>query len=185
MKNSAFISRTLLHTVFAAISIFLALAAKQYADQFVGPSVPDLILDHIPRIDTSFFFYQGAFMLVAVLLWVVIRMPRYIPFTLASVGLMYLIRSVMMVSTHLPAAYAPSGNDLFFSGHTALPFLFALIFWKYKTLRYFFIAASCIAGTSVLLSHVHYSIDVLAAPFITYTIFVLSKKVFSKEYSFL
>lgn len=185
MKKSVFISRTVFHSVFAGISIFLALAAKQYADQFVGPIIPDLVLDHIPYVDTDFFFYQGAFMLVGVLLYVVVRAPRFIPFTLASIALMYLVRSVMMVTTHLPAASSVSGNDLFFSGHTALPFLLGLIFWKYKTLRYFFFAASCIAGASVLLSHVHYTIDVLAAPFITYAIFVLAKKIFKTEYEFL
>jgi hypothetical protein len=122
-KNKKFVSLVMLHSVFAAVSIFLALASKVYADQFVGPAIPDLILDHIPRIDTSFFFYQGAFALVAVILVAVYCLPQYIPFILASVALFYLIRSCLMVTTHLPAAYAPSGNDLFFSGHTGPPFL--------------------------------------------------------------
>ena len=185
MKNPAFISRTLLHIVFCAVSIFIALVSKEYADGFDGPIIPDLILDHIPYVDTSFFFYQGAAMLIAVALFVLIRVPRYIPFTLASVALFYLVRSGFMVTTHLPAASAVSGQDLFFSGHTGLPFLLALIFWRFDAVRYVFIAASCIAGISVLLSHVHYTIDVLAAFFITYTIFVLAKKIFKTEYGFL
>lgn len=177
--------RTVLQGIFLAVSIFLALAAKQYADQFVGASIPDLILDHIPQIDTSFFFYQGGFIVAGVVLLVLIRLPRYTPFTLGSVALMYLVRSVMMVSTHLPSAHPTSGNDLFFSGHTALPFLLGLIFWKYKTLRYFFFVASGIAGVSVLLSHVHYTIDVIAAPFITYAIYKLAQRVFKKDFDFL
>ena len=174
--------RVILHSIFVMISVAIALLAKAYADQFVGSPIPDLILDHIPQIDTSFFFYEGAFMLVGVLLYIVMRVPRYIPFTLASIALMYLVRSLVMVTTHLPPAHAPSGADLFFSGHTALPFLLGLIFWEFTTARYFFFIASVIAGVSVLLSHVHYSIDVLAAPFITYAVFVLAKNIFKKEY---
>jgi membrane-associated phospholipid phosphatase len=44
-------------------------------------------------------------------------------------------------------------------------------------------AVSFILGASVLLGHVHYSIDVFAAPFMTYTIFVIAKKFFPKEYA--
>lgn len=88
-----------------------------------------------------------------------------------------------MVTTHLPASSSTSSNDLFFSGHTGLPFLFALIFWKYKIPRYVFTVSSGIAGVAVLLSHVHYTIDVLGAYFITYTIYVISKKIFKKEYN--
>jgi hypothetical protein len=171
------------NTIFLIISIVLALVAKQYADSFEGTPIPDLILDHIPYVNTDFFFYQGAFILLAIVLALFIRMPRYIPFTFASVALFYLIRSGFMVTTHLPAASAISGNDLFFSGHTGLPFLFSLIFWKHTTFRYIFIAASGIAGVSVLLSHVHYTIDVLGAYFITYTIYVIAKKIFKKEYT--
>ncbi len=183
-KNKKFISHVVLHSIFVGVSVALALLAKMYADQFVGNAIPDLILDHIPQMDTSFFFYQGAFILVAVIVGVVVMMPQYIPFTLASVALFYLIRSLLMVTTHLPAANPLSGNDLFFSGHTGLPFLMALIFWQYKKLRYFFIIASIIAGISVLLSHVHYSIDVLAAYFITYSIYRICLKIFATEYGY-
>ncbi|HBB03313.1 TPA: hypothetical protein DCZ39_00140 [Patescibacteria group bacterium] len=51
-----------------------------------------------------------------------------------------------------------------------MPFLMALIFWKNKLMRYAFILAAMSFGIIVLLGHLHYSIDVLAAFFITYTI---------------
>lgn len=184
-KNKKFVSLVILHSGFAAVSIALALISKVYADQFVGPAIPDLILDHVPRIDTSFFFYQGAFILVTVIIVTVFSVPQYIPFVLASVALFYLIRSCLMVTTHLPAAYAPSGNDLFFSGHTGLPFLMALVFWRYAILRYFFVFASVVAGISVLLSHVHYTIDVLAAYFITYSIYKICVRIFHIEHGYL
>ena len=39
----------------------------------------------------------------------------------------------------------------------------ALTFWNNKFLRRFFLFASIVAGFSVLLGHLHYSIDVFAA----------------------
>jgi hypothetical protein len=185
MKKADFVPRSIFHLMFLGASVALALAATQYANTFVGPVIPDLILDHVTRVDTSFFFYEGAVILVGFVLLVVIRVPRYIPFTLAAVALFYLIRTLLMVTTHLPSPHPSTGADLFFSGHTGLPFLLSLIFWKYPALRYFFLVASVVAGATVLLSHVHYSIDVLAAPFITYSIYILSKKIFKREYSFI
>ena len=59
-------------------------------------------------------------------------------------------------------------KDLFFSGHTATMFIFALAapkgLWKW-----FFVACTIAVGVLVVLQHVHYSIDVLAAFFFTYT----------------
>jgi membrane-associated phospholipid phosphatase len=82
-------------------------------------------------------------------------------------------------------AYLTSGNDMFFSSHTGLPFLMSLIFWGNYRLRIFFILASMILAASVLLGHLHYSIDVFAAYFITYTIFHIAQKFFKQDYELL
>ena len=75
-----------------------------------------------------------------------------------------------------------NGNDLFFSGHTGLPFLLALIFWENKKLRFLFLGFSVLFAVVVLLGHLHYSIDVFAAYFITYTIFHICKFLFKKDW---
>ena len=120
--------------------------------------------------------------------------PYCIPFTLKSVGLFLLIRSVFVSLTHIgpfpthviivPSGFISSlatGSDRFFSGHTGLPFLLELIFWHDARLRIAFLIATLICGTAVLLGHIHYSIDVLAAFFITYTIHHLAEMAFKKD----
>lgn len=58
-------------------------------------------------------------------------------------------------------------KDLFFSGHTATIFLLYLV-TKRKQLRNLFLVFTIAVGIALLLQHVHYSIDVLAAPFFAY-----------------
>ena len=73
-------------------------------------------------------------------------------------------------------------GNLFFSGHAGFPFLMALIFWDKKFWRWFFLIATVAFGVAVLLAHVHYSIDVFAAPFIVYGIYVITAKLFPHDY---
>jgi hypothetical protein len=58
-------------------------------------------------------------------------------------------------------------RDLFFSGHTATLFLFFLTAQN-KTFKTIFLTAAVLVAFCVLIQHVHYSIDVLAAPFFAY-----------------
>jgi membrane-associated phospholipid phosphatase len=74
------------------------------------------------------------------------------------------------------------GNDSFFSGHTGLPFLMAFIYYDRKWLRIIFISLSMIFGAVVLLAHIHYTIDVLSAFFISYGIYRLSRLLYSKDF---
>ena len=59
-------------------------------------------------------------------------------------------------------------RDLFFSGHTATLFLLYLITGK-KWLKYIFLICTILVGIFVLLQHVHYTVDVIAAPVFAYT----------------
>jgi hypothetical protein len=65
-------------------------------------------------------------------------------------------------------------KDLFFSGHTATLFLLFLL-TNLKYLKIFFLISTMIVGINVLLQHVHYSIDVFAAPFFAYCSYNLVK----------
>ncbi len=58
-------------------------------------------------------------------------------------------------------------KDLFFSGHVGLLSIFYFCSEETKNKVIFFIAASLVA-VFVLLQHVHYTVDVLCAPFFSY-----------------
>lgn len=67
-------------------------------------------------------------------------------------------------------------KDLFFSGHTATLFILFLVEEK-KILRSVFLICTVVVAITVLIQHVHYTIDVFAAVFFTYTCYVVLKKI--------
>ncbi len=184
------------------ILLGLALIANFYAGTFAtfraGNSVQDIILSNIPIFDVSDIFVYGPVIMWVVLLVYCFNKPHQIPFILKSIALFIIIRSTFVSLTHIGpfpdrlimGADSPDwirlftfGGDLFFSAHTGLPFLLALIFWKEKALRILFIATSVFFGIIVLMGHLHYSIDVLSAFFITYTIYHISKWLFKNDFT--
>jgi hypothetical protein len=67
-------------------------------------------------------------------------------------------------------------RDLFYSGHISLLFLFYLCSEK-KRDKYYILFAAISVGIFLLIQHVHYSVDVVCAPFFAYSCYWLSKKV--------
>jgi hypothetical protein len=75
-------------------------------------------------------------------------------------------------------------KDLFFSGHTSILFMMILVTRK-KWLKYVFLTNTFIVGSFVIIQKVHYTIDVLVAPFVAFTcykiIIYLNAKYFTKS----
>jgi hypothetical protein len=186
-----------LSSVLFLMSIAMSFFAIQYATERASNSVTDIILSNIPAIDVDGFFVWGTLSLVVFSLFLLVANPQRVPFALNSLALFYFIRSIFVSLTHIGpfpilagnehwgtiAAHFLFGSDLFFSAHTGAPFLFALIFWHKKELRYIFLAWSVFMATVVLLGHYHYSIDVASAYFITYSIYHLAKFLFPKSFA--
>jgi hypothetical protein len=64
-------------------------------------------------------------------------------------------------------------HDLFFSGHTTTVFLVFLCLKK-KSDRLYTLFASILLGILLLVQHVHYTIDVVAAPVFTFAVYWLA-----------
>ena len=182
------------------ISLMVNYFANIYATRVDQQQVSDIVLSNIRVFDVDVIVNYGPIAVLSILFIIFLLRPSSIPFVLKSGSLLILVRAVFMTLTHigqfqpqLPLStegviyFISGGNDggLFFSGHTALPFLFALTFWSIPSLGYLFLFTSIVLGLSTLLGHLHYSIDVLGAFFITYTVFVIAQKFFAKDFSLL
>jgi hypothetical protein len=178
-----------------AVSILATHYSSRYADIKASSPVDDIILSNTPVFNFEIVFVEMAIALCIFVVVLCFRYKKSSPFIIKSVSLFILIRAAFVSLTHIgpfptrltldshALDFITSGNDLFFSGHTGLPFLIALIFWRHhKYLRALFLSSSIVFGVIVLLSHLHYSIDVFAAFFITYAIYHISLKLFKRDY---
>lgn len=178
-------------------SLIINYLAAAYATYSQSNPVTDIILDNIPVFHVDPLITAATIFLILSLIVLAIMEPRRIPFMAKSLALFILIRSVFICLTHVrvfPGQVIVHENtffsliglgqtgDQFFSGHTGLPYLMALAFWPEKQYRRMYLALSIGLGTLMLLAHAHYSIDIFAAFFITYTIFHLAKRWFPKDY---
>ncbi len=168
--------------------------AGVYSTEQASNAVTDIILSNTRVYNVDAIFVYGSFILIAFITFLLVIHPKRIPFALYTLSLFIVIRSSFVSMTHLGpfpthavldlgnvASKFIFGGDLFFSGHTGIPFLMALLFWKNRVLRYIFLVWSVVFGTTALLGHLHYTIDVLSAFFITFTIFTMAEHFFKKE----
>lgn len=186
---------TIISIALFLISITANYFAEIYATERASSSVTDIILSNTPALDVDGIYVYGAIAGIIFMIAVLIANPKRIPFTFHSFTLFYFTRAIFITLTHIGPFQAQAsydfgtilttfflGGGLFFSGHTGAPFLMALLFWKEKKLRYIFIALSLLFATTGLLGHLHYTIDVVSAYFITYTIFHISCFLFKKDH---
>ncbi len=116
-------------------------------------------------------------------LWgfILINLSRFV-----SIGLIPLNAPSNLIPIQDPISnlfYGPKfiTKDLFFSGHTSAMFLMFLCLKK-RTDKILALLATLIMCVGLLIQHVHYTIDVLLAPLITYFIWIAAKKIVeSKE----
>ena len=71
------------------------------------------------------------------------------------------------------AAHVYLTKDLFFSGHTGVTFLLLLYLWPQRRLRWLMLIGHLLVVASVLLAHLHYTIDIIGAYAIAFSLYVL------------
>lgn len=156
-----------------------------------GTGLNDPLLHRLPPHDVSVAVFSCIWGAAALGIWTALRSPR---FTLLFIWSFALLTASRMVSIWVTPLEPPHGliplvdplanrfygksfitKDLFYSGHTATMFLFVYCFplaWQ----RRLALAGGLAVGCLVLVQHVHYTIDVLAAPLLTYFCYLGGKK---------
>jgi hypothetical protein len=151
-----------------------------------GIRFDDVVLERIPAINVSvavFFLIWSCCLILVIRLY---RDPMMLLTMLWAYNCVTLVRMlcISFISLNPPAGLIPLADpitnqfygqryithDLFFSGHTTTVFLIFLCLKK-KTDRIYTLIASIILGILLLVQHVHYTIDVLAAPVFTYALY--------------
>jgi len=199
LKTRDFAISLLTGAVLFVASYIIMSRAVTYATESASNSVTDIVLSNTAVYNVGGIFVWGVVVLALAALAACLMKPERIPFVLKSSALFMLIRSSFISLTHISpdplkviidpnivTYLVPSffmGDDLFFSGHTGFPFLLALIFWDNVVLRLVFLGFSILFGVVVLLGHLHYSIDVASAFFIAFTIFMIAKTLFKRDWA--
>ncbi len=184
----------LISLLIVGIAAYVDYLAGTYVSSARVADVPDLILDYIGPYDFSFLFVYGYLALVFLLfLYPLIFNISRLHKVIGYFSLLIVVRSFFLIFTHLQTpldvidAVFPwpfKGlyfiNDLFFSGHVAVPFLGFLLYRDNRVISYIFLIGSLIMGAVVLLMHQHYSIDVFSAFFISYGTYKMGRYLFKK-----
>ncbi len=169
-------------TLGAALCIVLSLPGFfRYIEGKPGIGMPDPFLDRLPAVDISVPLFVILYAVVATAVVALARHPLVFLRAAQAYVLLLLLRMVTMalvtlepppglveledpISTLFYPEQRPFDKDLFFSGHTATVFLLYLAFPKGLG-RLLLLLATALVGMAVLVQHVHWTVDVLAAPF--------------------
>lgn len=177
------------------IAIILVLAIFPHFFQHIekrnGVVIQDVLLQYLPPVNVSVPIFILLWSMFALFVIRVMQRPALLlTFTYCYLILCLLrIVTISLIPLNPPAGLIPLADpisnicygkkfitkDLFFSGHTATMFLLYLCLDR-KWDRLIALAATVLIGILVLVQHVHYTFDVLAAPFFTYWCYKVGKK---------
>ncbi len=184
---------TFVATIFLLIIILTALANfLNFVETRDGVTLNDPLLNLFEPVDLTWLTFALIYVSLFLAVFFFIKKPALLVTALQSYILLIVFRIIAM---YLLPLDPPDGmiklsdplvelfgtgqlltKDLFFSGHTATLFLLFLLAEK-KPLKSFFLTSTIIVAVSVLLQHVHYSIDVFSAPFFAYCSFMIVKNI--------
>ncbi len=195
-REPGFVGSVCLGAAALAAALYVNFWAIKQATSRAGVSVEDIILSNIPVFNLDGVFVYGTFIVIGISILIIFSRPKRLPFALKALALFIIIRSLFTLMTHLgppEAQYVTDfgdtivrsffGADQFFSAHTGMPFLGALALWHASRREaLFFLVSSLFFGVVVLLGHIHYTIDVASAFFITYGIFHIAQWLLPRDW---
>lgn len=157
-----------------------------------GTVLNDFILNQIEPKDVSTLLFSITWICILGSLPILLRTPGRAIKIFWGISIMGLTRCVVMYLVPLdpPIGIIPLRDpfvegafydnkvlvkDLFFSGHTSNMVLLTL-FMDIKWIKNILVIASIVVGYLLMVQHVHYAIDIFAAPFFAYLAYKLSSK---------
>lgn len=177
----------LLAVVLTSLANFL-----NYVEARKGVLLPDPLLNLFNPIDLTWLTFALIYVSIVVAIVTLFKNPSRLVFAIQLYTLMVAVRiiamylmpfdppSSMIILNDPFVEYFGTGQtltkDLFFSGHTATLFILFLVS-ENKMIKTVFMISTIAVAISVILQHVHYSIDVFAAVIFTYTCYKLLIKV--------
>jgi len=180
---------------FAALLAFFPVF-YQYIETRPGFVNNDVLLQLLPAYDVSVPIFIVTWFMAILIITKAIRNPSVFMTFMYGFIILNIVRCICisLVPFNPPADlipivdpisntfYGPSyiTKDLFFSGHTATQFLFFLCLQK-RFEKMLGVIATIAMGILVMVQHVHFTIDVLAAPVFAYLCYYLATKVYAVE----
>ncbi|MBU1095261.1 MAG: sphingomyelin synthase family protein [Bacteroidetes bacterium] len=162
----------------------------QFIEQRTGAILNDPILELFNPLDLTWLTFALIYGCLIIAVLYLFEKPELLRAAIFTYSITVTFRIVVMYLLPLepPAQMIPlndpfvqffgSGEiltkDLFFSGHTSTLFILFLI-TESKPLKNIFLTATVLVAIFVVLQHVHYTVDVIAAPFFAYTAFRIFK----------
>lgn len=187
LNSSKFRIKFFVSVIILLTTLFVYRRFLDFAEARTGVSIPDPILKLYEPIDLTWLIFGLIYLCLVVGIIALIKNPEklllafqvYTAVVVVRIIAMYLVpfeapEKIIVLKDPFVEMFGSGESltkDLFFSGHTATLFL---LFWvvESKRLKYVFLVSAVVVGVSIVLQHVHYVIDVIAAPFFTYVCFI-------------
>ena len=195
LQNVLFRNYLIIIIVIAASLLLLLPTYFNYIEKRNGIVLNDPILDWLPAINVSTPAFIILWGMVLLLIFKSLHNPELF---LRFAWCLILLHISRVVSIGITPLNAPRNliilkdplsshfydvpfitKDLFYSGHTATLFLMFLCFQN-KLEKGIALIASSTMGILVLIQHIHYTIDVVTAPFFAWLIYLLVQRILKK-----
>ncbi len=194
--NALFKRKFILGCVFIIVNLYSFPFFFAYIQQRPGIQLHDFILSKLPSEDVSVTIFSVIYFSVIISIRRALKYPQLF---LTYMWAYTILNFVRMTSIYLFPLEPPIGlvslsdpllvpfygktsitKDLFFSGHVSSVFLGLLVVTE-KWEKILMIIAVAVVAALLLVQHIHYTIDVVTAPFFVYFIYLLAKKVAAVE----